>query len=229
MPRTHGEWAWLGRSPYVQVAALQERVREQVASGGWPNTLLMLEHEPVITLGRNGDARNIVASPDQLLSSGADVVRTSRGGDVTYHGPGQLVGYPIFRLTRGVRAHVCAIADGIVAALADLGIASEWHASRPGVWVGDQKICALGVHVRRGVAIHGFALNASVDLAAFRAIIPCGLHGFGVTSIAREIGASPDIESLAVRVMRSLSNTFHMDLTRIAPACSRLQIANGNL
>jgi lipoyl(octanoyl) transferase len=226
--RKDAEWVWLGRIPYAQANELQESVRAQVASGTSPNTLLLLEHEPVITLGRNADAAHIVASASELASLGIRVERSSRGGDVTYHGPGQLVGYPIFRLARGVRAHVCAIAESIVAVLARLGIEAQWREDRPGVWVGLSKICALGVHVRRGVAMHGFALNVDVDLDRFRTIVPCGLHGFGVTSIERETGSRFEMEELAARVADSFAVSSHVDMARIEPISSRLQIANWN-
>jgi lipoyl(octanoyl) transferase len=226
--RNDVEWCWLGRIPYVQANELQESVRDQVASGTSPNTLLLLEHEPVITLGRNADDSNIVASAGELASLGVRVERASRGGDVTYHGPGQLVGYPIFRLSHGVRAHVCAIAQSMVAVLARLGIEAEWREDRPGVWVGHSKICALGIHVRRRVAMHGFALNVHVDLDRFRTIVPCGLHGFGVTSIERETGACLELEGVAALVADSFAVGFHAAMTRIEPTSSRLQIANWN-
>jgi lipoyl(octanoyl) transferase len=222
------EWAWLGRMPYGQAHALQESVRDQVAKGASPNTLLLLEHEPVITLGRSADASNIVASASELTSLGIRVERASRGGDVTYHGPGQLVGYPIFRLARGVRAHVRAIAASIVAALAQLGVQSEWREDRPGVWVGLAKICALGVHVRRGVAMHGFALNVDVALDRFRTIVPCGLRGFGVTSIERETRSYCDLEALAALVADCFAGSFQQPVARIDATSSRLQIANWN-
>lgn len=223
------EWTWLGSVSYPKGLLLQEHVRRQVAEGRGPETLLMLEHEPVITLGRSADFGNVVASPESLRAQGISIERTSRGGDVTYHGPGQVVGYPVFRLHHGVRAHVSAMATGIVAALADLGIAGEWRDSHPGVWVGAEKICAFGVHVRHRVAIHGFALNGNIDLAGFRAIVPCGLHGSGVTSILKILGSSPKLEAIAESVARAFEKPFGMTLARISASSSRLQIANGNL
>ena len=221
------EWAWLGRVAFPQALRLQERLRVEVAAGGAPQTLLLLEHEGVITLGRHAQPANVLASREQLAKDGISVVSTSRGGDVTFHGPGQLVGYPVFRLPDGIKAHVTAMASGIVAVLAELGIAAEWRASRPGIWVGGDKICAVGVHVRRRVAMHGFALNASVDLAGFRNIVPCGLANAGVTSIARLRGSAPELEDLATRVARAFARSFGIDMVKISEASSRLQIANG--
>jgi len=231
--------------PYARALRLQEQIRDQVADGRAADTLLLLEHEPVITLGRSANPANVLASPEDLRKSGIAVVRTSRGGDVTFHGPGQVIGYPVFRLQRGVRAHVKSMVDGIVATLASLGIAAEWRESHPGVWVGPDKICAVGVHVRRRVATHGFALNVSIDLAAFRTIVPCGLHDAGVTSIAKvldsacklgELGqqslrvSMPDeMEMLVQGLSQALAQSFGMRMVRISASSSRLQIANENL
>jgi lipoyl(octanoyl) transferase len=206
---------------------IQEDVRDQVAQATAVDTLLLLEHEAVITLGRSADLANVIASAEDLGRAGITVVRTSRGGDVTYHGPGQLVGYPVFRLRRGVRAHVKAMADGIIAALATFGIAAEWQASRPGVWVGAEKICAVGVHVRRRVAMHGFALNVTTDLSAFRTIVPCGLRDAGVTSMERLLGTALELEDVAERLVRAFERSFLLRLKRISASSSRLQIANG--
>jgi lipoyl(octanoyl) transferase len=220
------EWTWLGTVPYAQALRLQEQIREQVVQGSAPDTLLLLEHPPVITLGRHANPQNVLASPERLTRDGVALVRTSRGGDVTLHGPGQLVGYPVFRLRRGLRAHLAAMAEAIVGVLADLGIAAAWDASRPGIWVGHEKICAVGVHVLRRVAIHGFALNASIDLAAFGAIVPCGLRGAGVTSIARVLGAAPALDSLAERLATACARAFALRMRRIPANSSRLQIAS---
>jgi lipoyl(octanoyl) transferase len=223
------EWAWLGAVPYAEALRLQEQIRDGVAGGSAAETLLLLEHPPVITLGRHASPANVLASPDRLARDGTTVVHTSRGGDVTFHGPGQLVGYPVFRLPRGIRAHVTEMASGIIAVLAAMGIAAAWRESRPGIWVGDDKICAFGVHVRRRIAIHGFALNASVALGGFRAIVPCGLAGAGVTSIAKLKGSAPQLEILAVRVASAFEHSFGVRMVRIPPTSSRLQNASSDL
>jgi lipoyl(octanoyl) transferase len=211
-------WAWLGQMPYPEALLLQERIREGVIQASGQETLLLVEHPPVITLGRNADARNVLASPETLRESGVAVVRVSRGGDVTFHGLGQLVGYPVFRVGSGIRHHMSTMGEGIVAVLGELGIAAEWRESHPGVWVGNDKICAVGVHVRRGVAIHGFALNVTVDLAHFASIIPCGLRSFGVTSIAKMLPAAPAIDLLAESVARAFAHCFGVSMERVSVA-----------
>jgi lipoyl(octanoyl) transferase len=210
-------WAWLGQVPYAEALVVQERIREAVLQGVGSETLLMLEHQPVITLGRNANAANVLASPEALQASGVAVVRVSRGGDVTFHGPGQLVGYPVFRVRSGLRSHMSAMGKAIVAVLGELGIAADWRESHPGVWVGDEKICAVGVHVRRGVAIHGFALNVTVDLNHFANIIPCGMRAFGVTSIAK-LGTAPPMDVLVESVARVFAQFFDVSMERISVA-----------
>jgi lipoyl(octanoyl) transferase len=223
------EWAWLGRTTYAAALRLQERLRSEISQGEGSDVLLLLEHEPTITLGRNANPANILASPASLQRSGVQVAASSRGGDVTFHGPGQLVGYPVFRLRHGVRAHVRSMAEAVVAVLASIGISGQWRESHPGVWVGTKKICAFGVHVHRRVSIHGFALNVGIDLGFFDHIVPCGLRDLGVTSVAAELGCAPSLEEMATDVARALEVSFGVPLTRIASSSSRLQIANGNL
>ncbi len=171
----------------------------------------------------------MLASPEELRDRCISVIRTSRGGDVTFHGPGQMVGYPIYRLRRGVRAHVMAMAEAVVAVLGYMGIAAEWRASQPGIWVGPDKICAVGVHVRRRVAMHGFALNVNNDLASFRTIVPCGLRQAGVTSVATLLGHTCDLPELSERLSHAFERSFVQRLVRISASSSRLQIAKGNL
>lgn len=222
-------WAWLGRIPYDRALALQERIRDGVLHGDGSETLLLVEHPPVITLGRNANPAHVLASSRLLEAQGIDVVRVSRGGDVTFHGPGQLVGYPVFRTRHGVRNHVTAVGRAIIDVLAGLGLDSRWDETHPGVWIGDNKICAVGIHIRRGVAIHGFALNVSVDLEGFAAIVPCGLRAFGVTSIAKQLGTPPAMEEVVSRTVVAFERCFGLRLQRLEPSDSRLQIANGDL
>jgi lipoyl(octanoyl) transferase len=221
------EWAWLGRVAYGTALRLQEQARDEVADGA-RDILLMLEHDPVITLGRAANAEHVLAPAEALSSSGISVVRTSRGGDVTLHGPGQMTGYPIFRLRRGVRAHVRAMADGIAAVLHDLGIVAEWRESTPGLWIGQNKICAFGVHVRRRVAMHGFALNMNNDLDCFQTIVPCGLRQSGVTSTAALLGFRLDLEETAEQIAHAFEKSFDTKVERLSANSSRLQIAIGN-
>jgi lipoyl(octanoyl) transferase len=211
--------------PYGATAALQETLRQQVVAGDAPETLLLLEHEPVITLGRSADAAHVLVAPDELRRRQIAVHQSSRGGDVTYHGPGQLVGYPIVRLRHGIVGHMRAMADGLAAVLATHGIAARWNREAPGLWVdaadapaaapeSPAKICAFGVHVRQRVSIHGFALNVTSDLDAFRLIVPCGLSGARVTSMKRLLGdGAPSVEALVDSVASAFARAFEIPFT----------------
>jgi lipoyl(octanoyl) transferase len=190
--------------PFAPVAALQERLRADLLAGAGPPTLLLLEHTPVVTLGRSAQPAHVHLPPAELARRGVDLVHASRGGDVTYHGPGQLVGYPVVPLRQGVVGHMLAMARAVAGVLAELGIEARWRRDAPGLWVGEAKICAVGVHVRRRVAIHGFALNVSADLSGFELIVPCGIAGVRTTSIAAEGRSPPSIEDLAARVAARL-------------------------
>ena len=193
-------WRWLGRLAYAAALDQQERARRDLLAGRGPETLLLCEHDPVLTLGRSARSEHVLATAAVLARRGISHRHTSRRGDVTYHGPGQLVGYPIVRLRGGVIGHVTAMARAVASVLAELGIAAEWRRDTPGLWVGAAKLCAFGVHVHRRVAIHGFALNVSADLTAFDLIVPCGLPGARVTSIAALGVAPPPLPLLAARV-----------------------------
>ncbi|MES1204732.1 MAG: lipoyl(octanoyl) transferase LipB [Pseudomonadota bacterium] len=207
-----GRWHWLGRVPFARTAALQDVLRARVVDNRLPETLLLLEHDPVITLGRNADFGNVLHTEASLAARGVSLHQASRGGDVTYHGPGQLVGYPIFHLRAGVRAHVEGMATAIAVVLAEIGVTARYRREAPGLWVQtpeaagageskiESKICAFGVKVHRRVTTHGFALNLDPDLEAFRLIVPCGLPGGHVTSVARLRGSSPSAGELAARV-----------------------------
>ena len=222
------EWIWMGRVPYEPALVLQERIRDEVLAGDRRETLLLLEHPAVITLGRHANAAHILLPASNLRERGIEVSRSSRGGDVTFHGPGQLVGYPIFRLRQGIRAHVQAMATSIVDWLADFGVAAEWRAETPGVWVGADKICAFGVHVRHRITTHGFALNLSTDLDGFSTIIPCGLPSAGVTSLTRLLGRAPSPESVARSLIRLFEKNFGVQLVEVLAACSRLHLSHAN-
>jgi lipoic acid synthetase len=181
---------WLGRVAYADADALQRGLHSRALD----DYLLLLEHPHVYTLGTRARPDHVLVPP---ASVGADLVRVDRGGDVTYHGPGQLVGYPIVTLPdwrdgRGdVVAYVRALEDVLIAALADLGVAGERHDGLTGVWVGDEKVAAIGVKVARGRTRHGFALNVAPDLSMFGHIVPCGIPDKGVTSLARLLGDAP--------------------------------------
>jgi lipoyl(octanoyl) transferase len=192
--------------PFSETAALQERLRAAVVDGTGPETLLFCEHEPVITLGRSARAANVLAPASELARRGVTLAQASRGGDVTYHGPGQLVGYPVVRLRGGVVAHMSAMARAIGQALAALGITATFRRDAPGLWTNDEKLCAFGVHIRDRVAIHGFALNVTTALDAFDLIIPCGLRGARTTSLARLGVSLPPLPILAAHIADALGS-----------------------
>jgi lipoyl(octanoyl) transferase len=208
------EWRWLGRVGFAETVELQERVRTDVIAGRAAETLLLCEHDPVITLGRSARAENVLASAADLARRGVTVHPASRGGDVTYHGPGQLVGYPILRLRGGLVSHIESMARGLAALLATMGIAAAFRRDAPGLWIDRgngsplAKICAFGVHVRHRVTMHGFALNVGTALDAFELIVPCGLRDVEVTSVAALAGEAPTLEALAPRAAAALGEAF---------------------
>ncbi len=179
---------WLGRAPYDPVLRVQHALRQQVLAGG-EETLLLVEHAPVITLGHRATAGDLLVSTERLASQGIEMVRVQRGGQATYHGPGQLVVYPICRLRGGVVGHVDWITRAAVTVAAQLGILAEYRQQPVGVWVGDKKLGAVGVHVEHQVAIHGLALNVtSAATAPFRQglFVACGARGAQVTSLVEQ-------------------------------------------
>lgn len=201
--------------PFAGTASLQERLRLEVAAGHRPPTLLLCEHDPVITLGRSGDASHILASEAELARSGVAVQRASRGGDVTYHGPGQLVAYPVFPIRRGVVAHVRSMAQAVITLLAAHGIPGEFRRCEPGVWVGQAKVCAFGVHIHRRVAVHGLALNVNTDLSAFNLIVPCGLRGSAVTSLSALASAQIAPEQIVAEFIAAAGPAFGLELMQV--------------
>lgn len=213
--RPQGAWHWLGRVDFAETAALQEQVRAAVIAGTGPETLLLLEHHPVITMGRSAHPTNVLVNEAELSQRGVALHRASRGGDVTYHGPGQLVGYPVVVLRRGVRAHIEGMAAALAEVLAELGLRVSYRREAPGLWVpaGDRflKICAFGVNVHRRVAIHGFALNLDPILEHFGLIVPCGIAGCPVTSLRALTNAAPTPESVAARVAAALGSHLGVD------------------
>jgi lipoyl(octanoyl) transferase len=196
----------LSTIPYREALATQEEIAARRRAQELPDTLLLLEHPPVFTRGRRSLPGELTLGEDFYRARGIEVVPTDRGGRVTYHGPGQLVGYPIMGVTNVV-AHLRATEDAIVAALAGEDIAAR---SRPqdgpdytGVWVEDRKIASLGVHVSRGVSTHGFAVNVDNDLQPFTWVVACGLPGVEMTSIAAELGGGASTERFRARIAAS--------------------------
>lgn len=182
----------LGRRPYGDALALQRRLRLARLDGTLPHDLLLLvEHDPVYTLGRGTRATSLPESADALRAHGAEVVEIERGGDVTWHGPGQLVGYPLLQLAQhreDLHWYLRTLEWALIDALAALGLEAGREAGKTGVWTRGRKIASLGIHVKQWVTLHGFALNVEPDLAWFGHIVPCGLDGVDMTSVARELG-----------------------------------------
>ena len=182
-------YRWLGRVGYDEAHALQRRMVDVRVQGGGADAFLAMEHEPVLTLGKNATLEHLHLSEAEYAARGIALRRVERGGEVTYHGPGHLVAYPIIDLrSAGVslRQHICALEDALIATCAHYGVAAERRDGAPGCWVGERKIGAVGVRVERGVAWHGLALNVGRDLEAFSLINPCGHAGVVSTSIALE-------------------------------------------
>jgi len=203
--------------PYRPAWAVQEQVHADVLAGG-EERLLLVEHPPVITFGRRpGLEKNLVASEEQLQKLGVEIVQSDRGGDITFHGPGQLVVYPIIRLNDhrlSVGGYVRMLQELVIDALKQLGIDAHRDQSAIGVWVGEgvraEKICAIGVRIRRGVSIHGLALNVTTDLKYFNLIVPCGICNRGVTSIAKILGnAAPAMDQVKQAIVKSFEARLH--------------------
>jgi lipoyl(octanoyl) transferase len=199
----------LGLMPYEAALNVQETAVEARKAGEAPDLLLLVEHEPVYTLGRNSEDDNIVAGAEKLEEWGVDVVRTGRGGQVTYHGPGQLVGYPIISLQgrAGVAWYVNSLEETLIRTLANFGVDATRDPSNRGVWVGSEKIAAIGVRITRGVTMHGFSLNVDVNMNHYGGIIPCGIRGRGVTSLHLK---TPDVSMDEVKetVIESFCKVF---------------------
>lgn len=175
----------LGRVPYAQAVGIQEYLRGARQDGAIPDTLLLLEHDPVYTKGRRTERADLPMGDDWYRAQGIEVAPTSRGGRVTYHGPGQLVGYPIMGIG-DVIAYLRTMESAVIAALADEGVDARVREGLTGVWAGERKIGSIGVHVSRGVTMHGFAVNVDCDLQPFEWIVPCGIDGVRMTSLYME-------------------------------------------
>ncbi|MFW5875410.1 MAG: lipoyl(octanoyl) transferase LipB [Myxococcota bacterium] len=201
----------LGRVPYGPTHALQERLQRARIEQRIPDVLLLLEHDPVITLGRRAQAEHILLSREMLTARGVEVHETGRGGDVTYHGPGQLVGYPIVDLSpdrRDVRKYVASLEEGMIRVCGDHGVEAHRIDGLNGAWVGNDKIGAVGVRISRWVTMHGFALNVTPDLADFDLIVPCGIRDHGVTSLAALTGSPVSVEQVAQDAAGHLAELF---------------------
>ena len=201
----------LGRVDYAEALRLQrERVAQRKAEV-ISDTLLLLDHPHVYTLGRNAKREHLLISNRQLAQLGAQLFETDRGGDITYHGPGQLVGYPIFDLAkhrRDIAWFMRSLEEVFIGVASDFGIQAARLAGAPGVWLGNDKLVAMGVHVSRWVTSHGFAFNVSTDLRYFDWIVPCGLRGKGVTSLEKLLGRPVEMEAAVDRVVEHFGRVF---------------------
>ena len=210
----------LGTVAYRPTWELQDELAEQRRGRRIGDRLLLLEHFPVYTIGRGGDEANMLADADRLRELGAELIRIDRGGDVTYHGPGQIVGYPILELADplDLRRYVRTLEAAIVATAAAFGVAGERLDGYPGIWVdGHRKLAAIGVRVRRGVTTHGLALNVNTDLRWFDEMVPCGLHDKGVTSLAHELGRTVPTEAVEDELCRQLAGHLGLRLAAGSP------------
>ncbi|HKS95166.1 MAG TPA: lipoyl(octanoyl) transferase LipB [Terriglobia bacterium] len=205
--------------PYADALRLQqERVRERKA-GTIPDTLLLLEHPHVYTLGRNARREHLLVSPARLAEMDAELFETDRGGDITYHGPGQLVGYPIFDLTehrRDLGWYMRSLEEVFIGVARDFGIRAERVSGAAGVWVGNNKLVAMGIHVSRWITSHGFAFNVNTNLAYFDSIVPCGLHDRGVTSFEKLLGRRVEMNAVIDRVVEHFGAVFGLEMMRQA-------------
>ncbi|HVX41097.1 MAG TPA: lipoyl(octanoyl) transferase LipB [Gemmatimonadaceae bacterium] len=206
----------LGLVPYAQALDLQRDAARRRISGDIPEDLLILvEHPPVVTLGRSAKEQHLLASPDLLAARGVELFEVERGGDVTFHGPGQLVGYPIIDLKRHRRDlhwYLRQVEEALIVAMGEIGIACERNAGYTGVWTQGRKIASIGVHARDWVTWHGFALNVTTDLSYFDLMVPCGIQSVTMTSVARELGdAAPSFERVADGVAAAFGRVFDLE------------------
>lgn len=210
---------YLGSVPYGEAHELQKQLVEKRKADEIPDTFLLLEHPHVITLGRAADRTNILADEAMRAQFGVELHETGRGGDVTYHGPGQLVGYPIIKLQPGrqdIRRYVCDLQEVLIRAAADFGVEAEPRGGDfVGVWVGNEKLAAIGIRISRWVTMHGFAFNVTTDLNYFRLIVPCGIKpegGHGVTSLQQLTGKQLTLQEVAERVVHHFGEVFNRSI-----------------
>lgn len=210
----------LGRTDYKTCWDFQRRVFGLRTAGLIPDTLLLTEHDHVYTIGKGGDADHLLANELELKERGATVYHNDRGGDVTYHGPGQLVGYPILDLRSyylDLHRYLRDIEEVIIRSLKAFNLLGRRIDGYTGVWVDDDKICAIGVKSSRWVTMHGFALNVNTDLSFFQRIIPCGIFEKGVTSLGQLIGRDVEMEEVSDRIIKEFGNVFHVEVRNGEP------------
>jgi len=210
----------LGRVPYAHALTLQRRLATLRAEDRLGDVLLLVEHPPVITLGRAGRKAHLRIPESALAALGVEFYEVERGGDMTYHGHGQLVGYPILNLTdhgRDVHRYLRQLEAVLITTLSDFRITAGRSLGRTGVWVGDGKIASLGIHVSRWVTRHGFALNVNMDLSPFELIVPCGIQGVKMTSMTRELSCQISVREVAAALITSFEAEFGVSLLPVSP------------
>jgi lipoate-protein ligase B len=204
---------YLGIVPYERALKLQQGLARARAEGKTGDVLLLLQHPPVFTIGRFRGEDDITVPPETLAREGMAVFHTSRGGGITFHGPGQLVGYPILDLKEnglGVREYIWKLEETIIDLLLALGIKARRAAEYPGVWAGEKKVCYVGIHVSRHITTHGFALNVSNDLRYFEYVRPCGLSGEVMTSVSELLGHRVGMKTVIAKLLPAFSETFRL-------------------
>jgi lipoyl(octanoyl) transferase len=211
----------LGTVPYLNALELQrDLARRRITGEIDEDVLLLLEHPPVVTLGRTAKEAHIVSSPERLRARGVEVHEVERGGDVTFHGPGQLVGYPIFDLKRhrkDLHWYLRQVEEALIAALGNAGISAERNSGYTGVWTQGRKIASIGVHARDWVTWHGFALNVTTDLSYFDLIVPCGIPQVQMTSVSRETRTDMPMDRMATFVTDSFARVFNLQARPATP------------
>jgi len=210
-----------GRLDYTRALELQQHLVAQRKAGSIPDQLMLVEHPHTITLGRNGTRHNLRVSGELLRAKNVEFHRSDRGGDITYHGPGQIVGYPILDLTehrRDIGWYVAQLEEVMIRTTADFGLSAKRVEGQHGAWLdtarGEEKLGALGVHLSRWVTSHGFAYNVSTDLSGFDLIVPCGISGKGVTSLERALGRRAMLEEVRDRLVAHFAEVFSFGITK---------------
>jgi lipoyl(octanoyl) transferase len=204
-----------GTSDYREMWDLQNRLHRSVVDNGSEQYLILTEHKPVITIGKSGSKNNLLANPEWLKKQGIEVIENDRGGDITFHGPGQIVGYPILNLAKfkkDIHWYLRAIEDVIIESLGELGLTAQRQEKLTGVWIENRKICAIGVKTSRWVTMHGFALNVLTNLDYFKMIIPCGINDKGVTSISYELGNTIELNHVINILISNFQDIFRVNI-----------------
>ena len=208
-------YLYLGLVDYSEAWKLQHRLLQSLQRGAVPHVLLLLQHPHTITLGKSGRKQHLLADPEQMAKEQVTFVVTDRGGDVTYHGPGQLIGYPLLDLSRlkeDIGWYLRRLEEVLIRTLADFGISAERKRGYTGVWVGEEKVAAMGIKIQRWTTMHGFALNISTDLRYFRWIVPCGIHDKGVCSIETLLRRKVSVEEVLPHVVEHFGGVFSLKM-----------------